>query len=103
MRGVDHLGVRGGSLAGKLPERVFPDANLTNAACIAATCSAGSFRSARMKFFWALASGVGEGGAAFGPPLRRPLLLICSRLLLKLSFGRSLGLSLQFGLGPPDP
>src|SRR6516164_6757776 len=43
----------------------------------------------------------GSFPATFAPSLDF-LLLICSRLLLKLGFGRSLGLSLQFGLGLPD-
>jgi len=58
-----------------------------------------------VKFFWALASGVGgrRGGrpAAFAPSLGFPLLGRIG-LLFELGFGCRLCLRLQFGLGLPD-
>src|SRR5205809_710730 len=61
--------------------------------------------SGSVKFFWALASGSVEGGAAFGPGFPASLgfsLLGRLGLCFELGFGRSLRLRLQLGLGVTD-
>src|SRR6516225_3140672 len=56
-----------------------------------------------VKFFWALASGVGQGGAAFRPPLRRPSASrFASAAARSFNSVSAAALCLQFGLGLPD-